>query len=206
MITGTRNVVEVAADCGVRRVVLSSTIGTMYMDPRRDPDKPLDDSCWSDLEYCKRTKVRCKPPVNSTRPLSLSLAGESPLTPPIAELVLLREDDRGAGRVGGGEGARAGLGGGDPRGGAGRDAAARDEHQHLAHPQVPHRRGQGVRQRVARLRARQGRRRGARQGAPGPGRRGPPLRLRREDAAPRRALPDPRRPLPGVPHPHKVRY
>lgn len=56
VITGTRNVVEVAADCGVRRVVLSSTIGTMYMDPRRDPDKPLDDSCWSDLEYCKRTK------------------------------------------------------------------------------------------------------------------------------------------------------
>ncbi|KAG8070011.1 hypothetical protein GUJ93_ZPchr0006g43663 [Zizania palustris] len=56
VITGTRNVVEVAADAGVRRVVLSSTIGTMYMDPHRDPDAPLDESCWSDLEYCKNTE------------------------------------------------------------------------------------------------------------------------------------------------------
>ncbi|BAF08006.1 cinnamoyl-CoA reductase 1 [Oryza sativa Japonica Group] len=56
VITGTLNVVEVAADAGVRRVVLSSTIGTMYMDPRRDPDSPLDDSFWSDLDYCKNTK------------------------------------------------------------------------------------------------------------------------------------------------------
>jgi cinnamoyl-CoA reductase len=60
VITGTRNVVEVAADAGVRRVVLSSTIGTMYMNPNRDPDAPLDDSCWSDLEYCKKTKVGIK--------------------------------------------------------------------------------------------------------------------------------------------------
>jgi cinnamoyl-CoA reductase len=57
IIAGTRNVVEAAADAGVRRLVLSSTIGTMYMDPRRDPDAPLGDSSWSDLEYCKSTQV-----------------------------------------------------------------------------------------------------------------------------------------------------
>ncbi|XP_066321327.1 cinnamoyl-CoA reductase 1-like isoform X1 [Miscanthus floridulus] len=56
IIAGTRNVVEAAADAGMRRVVLSSTIGTMYMDPRRDPDAPLGDSSWSDLEYCKSTE------------------------------------------------------------------------------------------------------------------------------------------------------
>ncbi|KAM3228304.1 hypothetical protein ACQJBY_059771 [Aegilops geniculata] len=56
VITGTLNVVEMAADAGVRRVVLSSTIGTMYMNPHRDPDAPLDESCWSDLDYCKQTK------------------------------------------------------------------------------------------------------------------------------------------------------
>nr|ACG45043.1 dihydroflavonol-4-reductase [Zea mays] len=56
IIAGTRNVVEAAADAGVRRLVLSSTIGTMYMDPRRDPDAPLGDSSWSDLEYCKSTE------------------------------------------------------------------------------------------------------------------------------------------------------
>lgn len=56
IIAGTRNVVEAAADAGVRRLVLSSTIGTMYMDPRRDPEAPLGDSSWSDLEYCKSTQ------------------------------------------------------------------------------------------------------------------------------------------------------
>ncbi|KAF8715103.1 hypothetical protein HU200_027657 [Digitaria exilis] len=56
VITGTRNVVEAAADAGVRRLVLSSTISAMYMDPRRDPDAPLDDASWSDLDYCKNTK------------------------------------------------------------------------------------------------------------------------------------------------------
>ncbi|GJM90389.1 hypothetical protein PR202_ga06666 [Eleusine coracana subsp. coracana] len=59
IIAGTRNVVEAAADAGVRRLVLSSTIGTMYMNPHRDPDAPLDDSSWSDLDYCKRTKNWC---------------------------------------------------------------------------------------------------------------------------------------------------
>ncbi|TVU32845.1 hypothetical protein EJB05_24604 [Eragrostis curvula] len=56
IIAGTRNVVEAAADAGVRRLVLSSTIGTMYMNPRRDPDAPLDEASWSDLDYCKSTK------------------------------------------------------------------------------------------------------------------------------------------------------
>ncbi|CAN6235385.1 unnamed protein product [Urochloa humidicola] len=56
VIAGTRNVVEAAADAGVRRLVLSSTISAMYMDPRRDPDAPLDESSWSDLDYCIKTK------------------------------------------------------------------------------------------------------------------------------------------------------
>ena len=41
----------------MRRVVLSSTIGTMYMNPHRDPDAPLDEWSWSDLEHCKKTVV-----------------------------------------------------------------------------------------------------------------------------------------------------
>jgi cinnamoyl-CoA reductase len=60
IIDGTRNVVEAAADAGVRRLVISSTIGTMYMNPHRDPDAPLDESSWSDLEHCKNTKVNLK--------------------------------------------------------------------------------------------------------------------------------------------------
>ncbi|OEL26274.1 Cinnamoyl-CoA reductase 1 [Dichanthelium oligosanthes] len=57
IIAGTRNVVEAAADAGVQRLVVSSTIGTMYMNPHRDPDAPLDESSWSDLDYCKKTEV-----------------------------------------------------------------------------------------------------------------------------------------------------
>ncbi|KAG2648977.1 cinnamoyl-CoA reductase 1-like [Panicum virgatum] len=55
IIAGARNVVEAAADAGVRRLVISSTIGTMYMNPHRDPDAPLEEWSWSDLEHCKKT-------------------------------------------------------------------------------------------------------------------------------------------------------
>jgi len=55
-IRGTRYVMAAAADAGVKRVVFTSSIGTVYMNPYRDPSKPVDDTCWSDLEYCKNTQ------------------------------------------------------------------------------------------------------------------------------------------------------
>nr|ANB43570.1 cinnamoyl-CoA reductase 4 [Miscanthus x giganteus] len=55
-IRGTRYVMMAAADTGVKRVVFTSSIGTVYMNPYRDPNKPVDDTCWSDLEYCKNTQ------------------------------------------------------------------------------------------------------------------------------------------------------
>ncbi|KAF0915032.1 hypothetical protein E2562_033160 [Oryza meyeriana var. granulata] len=55
-IKGTRYVITAAADTGIKRVVFTSSIGTVYMSPYRDPNKPVDDTCWSDLEYCKRTE------------------------------------------------------------------------------------------------------------------------------------------------------
>lgn len=54
-IRGTRYVLSAAADMGIKRVVFTSTIGTVYMNPYRDADKPVDDTCWSDLDYCKKT-------------------------------------------------------------------------------------------------------------------------------------------------------
>lgn len=57
-VNGTRNVIDAAADAGsVRRVVLTSSIGAVYMDPRRSPDEEVDETCWSDLEFCQSTKV-----------------------------------------------------------------------------------------------------------------------------------------------------
>jgi cinnamoyl-CoA reductase len=56
-IRGTRYVITAAADAGVKRVVFTSSIGTVYMNPYRDPNEPVDDTCWSDLDYCKKTEV-----------------------------------------------------------------------------------------------------------------------------------------------------
>ncbi|XP_057454093.1 cinnamoyl-CoA reductase 2-like [Lotus japonicus] len=55
-VNGARNVVMAAAETKVQRVVFTSSIGTVYMDPNRSRDEVVDESCWSDLEYCKNTK------------------------------------------------------------------------------------------------------------------------------------------------------
>lgn len=57
-VEGTRNVINAAADAGVRRVVFTSSYGAVHMDPKRSPDAVLDESCWSDYEFCKQTGVR----------------------------------------------------------------------------------------------------------------------------------------------------
>ncbi|XP_020549204.1 cinnamoyl-CoA reductase 1-like [Sesamum indicum] len=55
-VNGAKNVMRAAAEAKVRRVVLTSSIGAIYMDPNRDPDKVVDETCWSDLDFCKQTK------------------------------------------------------------------------------------------------------------------------------------------------------
>ncbi|KAF7814498.1 cinnamoyl-CoA reductase 1-like [Senna tora] len=55
-VNGAKNVIIAAAEAKVRRVVFTSSIGAVYMDPNRSIDVVVDESCWSDLEYCKNTK------------------------------------------------------------------------------------------------------------------------------------------------------
>ncbi|CAO2175839.1 unnamed protein product [Urochloa humidicola] len=56
-VNGTKNVINAAADVGsIRRVVFTSSIGAVYMDPRHGPGAEVDETCWSDLDYCKNTK------------------------------------------------------------------------------------------------------------------------------------------------------
>ncbi|KAK6139560.1 hypothetical protein DH2020_026706 [Rehmannia glutinosa] len=55
-VNGAKYVIRAAAEAKVRRVVLTSSIGAIYMDPNRDPDKVVDETCWSDLDFCKNTK------------------------------------------------------------------------------------------------------------------------------------------------------
>ncbi|KAI4982981.1 hypothetical protein ZWY2020_023475 [Hordeum vulgare] len=54
-VEGTRNVIHAAADAGVRRVVFTSSYGAVHMDPNRNLDAVLDETCWSDYEFCKQT-------------------------------------------------------------------------------------------------------------------------------------------------------
>ncbi|KAH0982877.1 hypothetical protein GBA52_010054 [Prunus armeniaca] len=55
-VNGTKNVIVAVAEAKVKRVVFTSSIGTVYMNPTRSPDVVVDESCWSNLEYCKNTK------------------------------------------------------------------------------------------------------------------------------------------------------
>ncbi|KAL0463980.1 UNVERIFIED_CONTAM: Cinnamoyl-CoA reductase 1 [Sesamum latifolium] len=55
-VNGAQNVIRAAAEAKVRRVVLTSSIGAVYMDPNRGPDEVVDETCWSDLDFCKNTK------------------------------------------------------------------------------------------------------------------------------------------------------
>jgi len=56
-VEGTRNAIDAAADEGVRRVVFTSSYGAVHMDPNRSPDAVLDETCWSDYEFCEQTNV-----------------------------------------------------------------------------------------------------------------------------------------------------
>lgn len=56
-VNGTKNVIIAAAKANVRHMVFTSSIGTVYMDPNRSPVAVVDESFWSDLEFCKKTKV-----------------------------------------------------------------------------------------------------------------------------------------------------
>lgn len=56
-VRGTQYVIDAAADAGtVRRMLLTSSIGAVTMDPNRGPDVVVDESCWSDLDFCKKTR------------------------------------------------------------------------------------------------------------------------------------------------------
>lgn len=55
-VNGAKNVIIAGAEAKVRRVVFTSSIGAVYMDPNRSVDVEVDESCWSDLEFCKKTK------------------------------------------------------------------------------------------------------------------------------------------------------
>ncbi|EFJ13136.1 hypothetical protein SELMODRAFT_123171 [Selaginella moellendorffii] len=55
IVDGTVNLMRACSSAGVTRVVLTSTIGTMYLDPSRGDSAPIDEQCWSSLEFMEET-------------------------------------------------------------------------------------------------------------------------------------------------------
>ncbi|OWM81153.1 hypothetical protein CDL15_Pgr007184 [Punica granatum] len=52
-LTGTRNVLNACLKENVKKVVVVSSIGAVVIDPSWPRDQPMDESCWTDLEFCK---------------------------------------------------------------------------------------------------------------------------------------------------------
>lgn len=54
---GTLNVLRACSESNVRRVVLVSSIVSVMVNPNWTNENVLDESCWSDREFCRRTNV-----------------------------------------------------------------------------------------------------------------------------------------------------
>ncbi|KAL5707288.1 cinnamoyl-CoA reductase [Ranunculus cassubicifolius] len=55
-VTGTLNVLKACSEMSVKRVVVVSSIAAVGMNPNWPKDQAMDESCWSDKEYCKEDK------------------------------------------------------------------------------------------------------------------------------------------------------
>jgi UDP-glucose 4-epimerase len=56
-VKGTANVLEACLKAKVERVVFVSSGTAVAFNPNFPKDKVIDESCWSDKDYCKKTKV-----------------------------------------------------------------------------------------------------------------------------------------------------
>ncbi|KFK31031.1 hypothetical protein AALP_AA6G059100 [Arabis alpina] len=54
-VDGTLNVLKACVEANVKRVVYVSSAAALAMNPMWSKDQVLDESCWSDQEYCRKT-------------------------------------------------------------------------------------------------------------------------------------------------------
>jgi nucleoside-diphosphate-sugar epimerase len=55
-VKGTLNVLKACVEAKVNRVVFVSSAGAVVLNPRWPKDQVMDETCWSDKEYCRTTK------------------------------------------------------------------------------------------------------------------------------------------------------
>ncbi|XP_068647885.1 cinnamoyl-CoA reductase 1-like [Aristolochia californica] len=54
-VTGTLNVLKASSEAKVKRVIVVSSVGAVSFTPSWPKDKIMDETCWSDTEYCRKT-------------------------------------------------------------------------------------------------------------------------------------------------------
>ncbi|GLJ22311.1 hypothetical protein SUGI_0419750 [Cryptomeria japonica] len=55
-VKGTLNVLKACSVAKVKRVIMTSSVVAVFVNPNRPMDALLDESCWSDPEYCEATE------------------------------------------------------------------------------------------------------------------------------------------------------
>lgn len=58
-VKGTLNVLKACSEAKVKRVVYVSSVAALVMNPGWPNGEVMDESSWSDKEYCRRTEVIC---------------------------------------------------------------------------------------------------------------------------------------------------
>lgn len=56
-VDGTLNVLKACVEANVKRVVYVSSAAALAMNPLWSKNQELDETCWSDQEYCRKTRV-----------------------------------------------------------------------------------------------------------------------------------------------------
>ena len=56
-VKGTQNVLKACSEVKVKRVVLVSSVAAIAMNPSWPKEKLMDETSWSDKEFCKQIKV-----------------------------------------------------------------------------------------------------------------------------------------------------
>ena len=56
-VKGTLNVLKACVEAKVKRVVVVSSVYALMLNSSWPKDQVMDETCWSDKEYCRTTKV-----------------------------------------------------------------------------------------------------------------------------------------------------
>ena len=56
-VIGTRNIIKACEMAKVKKLVVVSSLAAVVLNPKWPKDRPKDEECWSDREFCKTIEV-----------------------------------------------------------------------------------------------------------------------------------------------------